>query len=208
MNADQDPELKSGHRRIRSFVRREGRLTEAQKRALQDLLPRYSVRLTDGMIDKSATFGREAPLVIEIGFGNGQALVQMASCSPDRDFIGIEVHRPGVGNCLLQIEQQQLSNVRVMIDDATDILREHVRSHSLDAVHTFFPDAWHKQRNHKRRILQFPFVQLLADRICHGGTLQLATDWQNYAEHMQTVVKQVPEFENQAGAGQFSPRPE
>ena len=197
----------AGHaRRIRSFVRREGRLTAGQQRALDELLPRYGVD-GDGPIDFARLFGRRAPLTLEIGFGNGASLATMAAAAPEQDFVGIEVHRPGVGQLLAELERRGLGNVRVLCDDAVDILRQRIAPASLDRVLLFFPDPWPKRRHHKRRIVQPAFVELVASRLRPGGLFHLATDWQPYAAHMLRVLDACPAFENTAGRGRCAGRP-
>jgi len=197
------------YRKIRSFVRREGRLTKGQQRALDDLYPVYGLKLNDyQQIDFDLLFANDHPVHIEIGFGNGQALTQMAAAHPEQNYLGIEVHRPGVGNALLQVEQQELKNVRVICEDAVEVLTDHIPDESLSAVYIFFADPWHKKRHHKRRLIQVDFVEILLAKLKHQGMLHFATDWQDYAEHMLEVVKQVSNIENLAGEGQFSERPE
>ncbi len=193
-------------RKIRSFVRREGRMTAAQQRALQELWPRYGID-SHTMIDPSALFGRSAPVTLEIGFGNGDTLLDMARASPESDFIGIEVHRPGVGRLLQALEEQHISNVRVMCDDAVEILQHNLPDHCLQRVLLFFPDPWHKKRHHKRRIVQPGFIGLLARKLQHGGILHMATDWENYAQHMLEVVSASSAFRNCAGPGHYSGKP-
>jgi tRNA (guanine-N7-)-methyltransferase len=193
-------------RKIRSFVRREGRMTTAQQRALQELWPRFGID-SHTMIDLPALFGRTAPVTLEIGFGNGDSLLAMAQASPEVDFIGIEVHRPGVGRLLQALEDRQISNVRVMCDDAVEILQRCLPDHSLQRVLLFFPDPWHKKRHHKRRIVQPEFVELLASKLQRGGILHMATDWENYAEHMLEVVGASGKFRNCSGPGQYSEKP-
>jgi tRNA (guanine-N7-)-methyltransferase len=203
MSTDETPPS----RKIRSFVRREGRITTAQQRALQELWPRFGID-SHTMIDLPALFGRDAPVTLEIGFGNGDTLLAMAQASPETDFIGIEVHRPGVGRLLLALEEQQISNVRVMRDDAVEILQRCLPDHCLQRVLLFFPDPWHKKRHHKRRIVQPDFVELLASKLQHGGIFHMATDWENYAEHMLEVVGASSTFRNCAGPGRYSEKPE
>jgi tRNA (guanine-N7-)-methyltransferase len=203
-----DANKKNTLRRIRSFVRREGRLTKGQQRALEELLPRYGINLQQGELDLNTLFGREAFRVLEIGFGNGASLAEMAVNHPENDYLGIEVHRPGVGNLLLQIEKQQLNNIRVSNDDAVDVLEQQIPNASLDAVYLFFPDPWHKKKHHKRRILQPAFAQLVQRKLKSGGIFHLATDWENYAEHMLEVMSTANGFENSAGKGNYIARPE
>ncbi len=194
-------------RKIRSFVRREGRMTDAQQRALQQLWPRFGVE-SNARIDLHGLFGRDAPVTLEIGFGNGETLLAMAQASPESDFIGIEVHRPGVGRLLQALDRQDVSNVRVMCDDAVEILQNCIPDHSLQRVLLFFPDPWHKKRHHKRRIVQPGFVELLARKLQHGGLLHMATDWENYAEHMLETVGASRAFRNCAGAGHYAEKPD
>jgi tRNA (guanine-N7-)-methyltransferase len=194
-------------RRIRSFVRREGRITPGQQRALQECWPRYGLE-ADARLDLAQVFGRDAPRTLEIGFGNGASLATMAAQQPQHDFIGIEVHRPGVGHLLQLIEEQGLGNVRVMREDAVQILQHCIADDSLDRVLLFFPDPWHKKRHHKRRIVQPEFIELLASKIRHGGRLHMATDWEDYAQHMVEVMSGSTVFRNCAASGAFVPRPE
>jgi len=194
-------------RRIRSFVRREGRLTKGQQRALDELYPQYGIRLQQGGIDFDILFGRQGPRILEIGFGNGVSLTEMAANHPENDYLGIEVHRPGVGNLLLQIERQALNNIRVSNDDALEVLEQQIPDASLDAVYLFFPDPWHKRKHHKRRIVQPAFAQLLHRKLKPGGIFHIATDWENYAEHMMDVMSTAAGFENIANTGQYIERP-
>jgi tRNA (guanine-N7-)-methyltransferase len=183
---------------IRSFVLRAGRITGAQKRALEELLPRYGIPFAPGPLDLDRCFGRAAPRVLEIGFGNGDTLVELAAAAPDRDFIGVEVHPPGVGHCLLEIESRGLRNVRVIAHDAVEVLSQQVAPASLDEVLLYFPDPWPKKRHHKRRIVQPEFAALVADRLKPGGSFKLATDWEPYAAWMLEVLGASPELENVA----------
>jgi len=194
-------------RKIRSFVRREGRITAGQQRALQNLWPRYGLA-ADAPLDLASIFGRGAPCTLEIGFGNGDALATMAEQQPDTDFIGIEVHRPGVGRLLQQLDEHALTNVRVMREDAVQVLNTCFPDNSLDRLLLFFPDPWHKKRHHKRRIVQPAFIELLTRKIKPGGILHMATDWEDYAEHMLEVMGQSAAFRNCAGAGNYSLRPD
>ncbi len=194
-------------RAIRSFVTRAGRITPAQVRALETLWPKYGVD-SDGLIDLDALFGRRAARVAEIGFGNGDNLIALAQAHPERDFLGIEVHRPGVGRLLLQLEQRGLGNVRVVCDDAVQVLRHRLAGACLDEVLILFPDPWPKKRHHKRRLIQPDFVRLLAERVKSGGTLRLATDWEPYAQEMLVHLSAEPCLRNLAPQGGFVPRPE
>ena len=179
-------------RLIRSFVRREGRMTPAQEHAFERLWGRFGIDYAPLALDFDQVFGRHAGRVLEIGFGNGETLVAQAAADPARDFIGVEVHRPGVGHCLLAAEAAGLRNLRVIVHDAVEVLREQVPAGSLQRVNVYFPDPWPKKRHHKRRLLQSPFLELLATRLATGGTLRLATDWQNYAEHIDEVLAAAP----------------
>ncbi len=180
-------------RRIRSFVRRPGRMTPAQQRAIDELLPRY--RIDPATRDVRRSFDRQAPLVVEIGFGNGDALITMASERPELNFIGIEVHEPGVGRVLRAIDQAGLGNVRVAMRDAVELLRDQVQPASVDEFRIYFPDPWPKKRHHKRRLIQPDFVALLAERLVDGGLLHLATDWQPYAEWMVETMSAQTAFD-------------
>ncbi len=199
-------------RRIRSFVLREGRLTKGQQQALDTLFPRFGVSLSQGPLDLVNLFGRpagsQAPKILEIGFGNGVSLAEMAAKHPQNDYFGIEVHRPGVGNLLLQIEAQGLENIRVSHDDAIEVLQQQIPDQGLDAVYLFFPDPWHKRKHHKRRIVQAAFIRLIHSKLKTGGIFHMATDWQHYAEHMMKLMSLAEGFENSAGADQYTPRPE
>jgi tRNA (guanine-N7-)-methyltransferase len=182
------------HRLIRSFVRREGRMTDGQKAALDRLSEHYSLDSLEGPIDFDAAFGRRAPLSFEIGFGAGDALLARTQARPDWNHVGVEVHRPGVGRALIRAEQMGLDNLRVMSRDAVEILREQVAPASLAEVVIEFPDPWHKKRHHKRRLVQPAFVTLLADRLAKDGVLRLATDWAEYAVQMREVLDAEPAF--------------
>ena len=175
-------------RTIRSFVRREGRMTPAQERAFERLWERFGIDFAPMPLDFDGLFGRSAERVLEIGFGNGETLVEQAAADPGRDYIGVEVHRPGVGHCLLAAEKADLRNLRVIVHDAVEVLREQLPAGSLQRINIYFPDPWPKKRHHKRRLLQPAFLELAAARLAPGGTLRVATDWQNYAEHIDEAV--------------------
>ena len=174
---------------------RAGRLTTAQQRALDELWPRYGIEYSPDLLDLDEQFGRAAPRVVEIGFGNGELLARMAAANPDQDFIGIEVHPPGVGHCLLEIERLGLSNVRLIRHDAVEVLERQTPDAALSQVNLFFPDPWPKKRHHKRRIVQPAFVELLTRKLEPGGRLHVATDWMNYAEHIEDTVIANGDFE-------------
>jgi tRNA (guanine-N7-)-methyltransferase len=195
-------------RGIRSYVLRAGRITPAQKRALDELLPRFGIPYSPAAIDFDRVFGRTAPRVLEIGFGNGDTLVELAAESPERDFIGAEVHPPGVGHCLLAVESRGLANVRVIVHDAVEVLAHQVAPASLDEVLLYFPDPWPKKRHHKRRIVQPAFAALVADRLKPGGRFKLATDWEPYAAWMLEVLDASPGFANAAAGGGCVDRPQ
>lgn len=194
-------------RPIRSFVVRAGRMTAGQQRAMEELWPRYGVDLGHGPLDWPAVFGRTAPLTVEIGFGNGAHLAARAAAEPERDFIGIEVHPPGVGALLLAAAAAGLGNLRVIRGDAVEALGSAFAPDSLDEVQILFPDPWHKKRHHKRRLLQPPFVALLASRLRPGGRLHLATDWEPYAEHMLEVLQACHQLANLQPGGGYSESP-
>lgn len=196
------------HRTIRSFVKREGRLTSGQARALETVWPHYGIEASEQPLDWRGVFGNDHPVTLEIGFGNGASLAQMAAAAPEHNFLGIEVHRPGVGHLLMEIERRGLENVRVMCHDAVEVLQRQIPDASLDRVLLFFADPWPKKRHHKRRIVQTAFADLIADKLKPGGVFHMATDWENYAEHMLEVMEPHPRFRNQAGPGQFAPRPD
>ena len=202
------PEENTYLRRIRSFVKRQGRLTVGQQRALDQFFPIYGLELQNKAINLPDVFQRSASTILEIGFGNGTSLADMAANNPEQNYIGVEVHSPGVDNLLLQIEERGLTNVRVINDDAVDVLNQMVTDESLDAVYLFFADPWHKKRHHKRRIVQNEFVQLLRKKLKEGGSFHMATDWEHYAQHMMRVMNESEGFENTAGKDQFLPRPE
>jgi tRNA (guanine-N7-)-methyltransferase len=203
MNA-QDPERK--HRAIRSYVLRAGRMTAAQAQALQELWPRYGIEPEGPALDPAALFSRRTPVTLEIGFGNGDNLLALATAHPERDFIGVEVHPPGVGHLLHQAAAASLANLRVFRHDAVEVLRERIAPDCLDAILVLFPDPWHKKRHHKRRLINAEFVELAASRLAPGGTLQLATDWVPYAEVMLEVLNASALLRNRAADGAFVSR--
>lgn len=194
------------HRPIRSFVLRQGYMSKGQQRAYDTLMPVLGVGYQPQVADLDAVFGRAAPKVVEIGFGMGGATADIAQARPDTDYLGVEVHGPGVGSLLKLVEERQLGNVRVIQHDAVEVFTHMLAPASLDGVHVFFPDPWHKKRHNKRRLIQPPFVALLASRIKPGGYLHLATDWEDYAIQMLEVLSQEPSLENTADG--YAPRPD
>jgi len=194
-------------RAIRSFVTRAGRITAAQQRALAELWPKFGLEFRAAPLEARAVFGREAPRTLEIGFGNGENLVALAAGELQRDFLGIEVHRPGVGRLLLALEARSLNNVRLICHDAVEVLAQQLPPQWLDEILILFPDPWPKKRHHKRRLIQRPFAETLASRLVAGGRLRLATDWKPYAQEMLATLSAVPTLRNEAAPGTFAPRP-
>lgn len=195
-------------RKVRSFVRREGRLTPRQANAIESLWGSMGIDYTDHTIDITDTFGRDAVRVLEVGFGMGASLVEMAKVAPETDFLGIEVHRPGVGACLADAQDNGVTNLRVMQHDAVEVIENMLPEASFDRFQLFFPDPWHKKRHHKRRIVQPEFIGQVLKAIKTGGVLHLATDWENYAEHMLEVLSQIEGIKNLSETGDYVPRPD
>ena len=191
---------------VRSYVLRQGRATRAQRQAREALLPRLGIPYTQAPLDLDHAFGRAAPKVLEIGFGMGETTARIAALHPERDYLGIEVHGPGVGGLLRRVDALGLTNVRVIQHDAAEVLRDMIAPAALDAVHAYFPDPWPKKRHHKRRLLQAPFVALLASRMKPGAYLHVATDWEDYARQILEVLSAEPLLANTCGG--FAPRPE
>lgn len=192
---------------VRSFVAREGRMTPAHRQILADLWPTYGLSLQPQKLDLKQIFGRSAPCTLEIGFGDGRSLLQMATEYPQHDFIGIEVYRTGIAKLLTGIKERKLTNIRVFCADAIEVLHNCIPNASLEQVLLFFPDPWHKARHHKRRIVQPEFATLVRSKLVDNGCLHMATDWENYAEHMLQVMEQQPGWVNTAGVAQYSLRP-
>jgi tRNA (guanine-N7-)-methyltransferase len=188
---------------IRSFVSRSGRITASQKRAREKLWCQYGINLDKKVLKLEEIFGRSNPKHLEIGFGMGDALISMAKNNPEHDFLGIDVYNPGIGHLLIELEAAQLTNVKVICADAVEILTDYLPSECLDYVYIFFPDPWPKKRHHKRRLIQLEFLKLLATVMKLNAELYIATDWQNYAEHINEVLEATPLFN-----GGFAPRPE
>jgi tRNA (guanine-N7-)-methyltransferase len=195
-------------RRIRSFVLRAGRATAAQERALEELWPRYGVETGDAALDLDALFGREAQRVLEIGFGVGEVIGSLAEAHPEIDYLGVEVHRPGVGRLLLHAQAAALNNLRVVCQDAVEVLGARLPDGCFDEILVFFPDPWHKKRHHKRRLIETEFVSLAAAKLREGGVLRLATDWQAYAEQMLAVCNAEPQLENLNDSHDYVARPQ
>ncbi len=195
------------HRRIRSFVLRAGRTTAAQERALRELWPAYGIDLTTAPLDLATVFARGPPRCLEIGFGAGEVIGTLAETNPHIHYLGIEVHRAGVGRLLLRAHQSALKNLRVICNDAVDVLRDHIADASFDEILVFFPDPWHKKRHHKRRLIEASFVSLAAAKLRTGGILRLATDWQAYAEQMLTVCNANPALQSLSPDSTYVPRP-
>ena len=193
-------------RPIRSYVLRQGRISHAQQRAYDSLLPRFSIPYQTTQLEPALFFERSAPVILEIGFGMGESTAQIAYSRPDLDFIGVEVHTPGVGSLLKHIDERGLSNVRVIQHDAVEVLQHMIGANTLAGVHIFFPDPWPKLRHHKRRLIQADFVSLIASRLQPGAYLHAATDWEAYAEHILATLLQEPELQNTAAA--YAPRPD
>ena len=192
-------------RHIRSYVLRQGRVSPAQQRAVETLLPRFGIPYTAQPLDLDQVFGRTAPKILEIGFGMGDSTATIAQAAPENDYLALEVHTPGVGNLLKLIDTQQISNLRIMQHDAVEVLRDMLGDATFDGVHIFFPDPWHKARHNKRRLIQAPFVAQLVQKIKHGGYIHVATDWQDYAEQVLAVLSAEPLLENTAA--DYAPRP-
>lgn len=199
------PEFKK--KAIRSYVIRAGRMTDGQRAAFEKWWPSYGLSLFAGTLSPPQTFGRDAPLVLEVGFGMGDSLLAMATAAPEIDFVGIEVHPPGVGRLINSAGAAQLSNLRVYMADAVDVMQDCISDESLDRFQLFFPDPWHKKKHHKRRIVQPEFVELVRRKLKPQGVLHMATDWEEYAEYMMEVMCAAPGFTNTAAEYCFAERP-
>lgn len=193
------------HSHIRSYVLRQGRVSNAQGRAVENLLPKFGITHSLQLIDYIELFSRPAPTILEIGFGMGETTATIASTNPQNNYLAIEVHTPGVGNLLKEIDAQQLSNLRIIQHDAIEILRDMIPAASLAGVHIFFPDPWPKKRHHKRRLIQASLVKTLCDKLLPGGYIHVATDWQEYAEHILATLAAEPLLANSADG--YAPRP-
>ncbi len=195
-------------RSIKSYVLRQGRLTGAQSRAIEELWPKYGIDLSDVNQDWQQQFQRTAPLIIEIGFGMGSSLIQQAQIEQDKNFLGIEVHRPGVGACLQEVNAKGLENIKVMNCDAIAVFEQMIVDQSVSRIQLYFPDPWHKKKHHKRRIVKKTFIDIVGEKLEQGGVFHMATDWQPYAESMLSVMQQENGFCNMAGTLNFVPRPD
>ena len=193
-------------RHIRSYVLRQGRVSPAQQRAVDTLLPRFGIPYSAQPLNLDLAFGRAAPRILEIGFGMGDSTATIALAHPENDYLALEVHTPGVGNLLKLIEAQKISNIRIIQHDAVEVLRDMIADATLDGAHIFFPDPWHKTRHNKRRLIQAPFIAQLVQKLKPGGYIHVATDWQNYAEQVMAVLGAEPLLEN--AAEDYAPRPE
>ena len=193
-------------RSIRSFVLRQGRMSPGQTRAIETLYPRFGIEYVAKLLDFDAVFGHKAPRILEIGCGMGETTAAIAAANPAQDYLGIEVHGPGVGNLLKLIEARQLSNLRIIQHDAVEVLANMISDESLDGVHIFFPDPWHKKRHNKRRLIQAPFIHALCTKLKAGAYIHLATDWQDYAEWALEILRGEPKLENIVA--DYAPRPE
>ena len=195
-------------RRIRSFVRRQGRLTKGQQHALDNYWPVMGVEFSEQPVDFAELFGRNGPITLEIGFGMGTSLVTMAKARPEQNFLGIEVHSPGVGACLATAHEEGIENLRVMCHDAVEVLHKMIPDNSLNMVQLFFPDPWHKARHNKRRIVQAEFAELVKSKLKLGGVFHMATDWEPYAEHMLEVMSSLDGYKNLSENNDYVPRPD
>lgn len=203
-------EIKPQYRKkaIRSFVIRSGRMTDGQKAAYEKHWQLYGLELDAGRLDQQQTFGRESELIVEIGFGMGDSLHNMCVASPEKNFIGIEVHPPGVGRLMNCAADSDVDNLKVFLADAKDVMGECIDDQSIDRVQIYFPDPWHKKKHHKRRLIQPEFIQAIAPKVKTGGLIHLATDWENYAEQMLEVMENESQFKNIEGKAEYSERPQ
>ena len=206
MNSGGVPEDGQRLREIKSYVLRQGRLTPGQQKAFDTLWPEFGIEYKTEQLNPTELFGNDNPLILEIGFGNGDSLAQMAAAQPGKNFIGIEVHRPGVGHLLIEIGRLKLGNIRIISHDAVEVLKNCLTENSLAGVQLFFPDPWHKKRHHKRRIVQPAFLDLVSRVLQPGGFFHAATDWGNYAEHIRDMIKQHPLLDN-TSANDFIEKP-
>lgn len=195
-------------RQIKSFVLRQGKITTGQQNAITELMPKYGVQFQTKPIDLNQLYNRNNPKIIEIGFGMGHATWEIAKNNPDKDYLGIEVHSPGVGSLLLHIRENNIDNIRIIQYDAIDVLNTMVPENSISGFHIYFPDPWHKKRHHKRRIIQDEFINLLCKKLVPGGYIHLATDWEDYSTWMLDILNKNTQLENPSPSGDFIKRPE
>lgn len=193
--------------KIRSFVMRAGKLTAGQSRALDEILPHFLLDETQ-TFDKNTAFGNDNPVYLDVGFGNGESLIHIAQMYPDINFVGMEVHAPGVGHLLLNIEKYDLKNIRIYQYDGVEVIKDCFKANSIDALHIYFPDPWHKKRHHKRRLIQESFLALIAEKMQPKAYIHIATDWQEYAEHIRDVFAQSKDFKNIEKDNGFTQRPD
>jgi tRNA (guanine-N7-)-methyltransferase len=205
-NVNEENVKRSGRSHIRSFVLRQGRVSAAQQRSLETLMPRYGIPYKAERLDLDTAFGRSAPKILEIGFGMGEPTAKIALAHPQNDYLALEVHPPGVGSLLKQIGEQGIQNIRIIQHDAVEVLRDMIANNALDGVHIFFPDPWHKARHNKRRLIQTPFIAALVQKIKPGGYIHVATDWQDYAEQVLAVLSAEPLLQNTADG--YAEKPE
>lgn len=191
-------------REIKSFVRRQRRLTSRQEKAMNYAWPEFGIEIKEGPLSLDTTFDRTAPKICEIGFGHGDTLIPMAKHNPDQDYLGIEVHEPGVAATLFQVIENDIKNIRVIQHDAVAVLRDHTPDNTFSRVHIYFPDPWHKKRHHKRRLIQPDFIELIRQKLCIGGVIHCATDWENYAQHMMSVLSENKGFKNCIGENEYA----
>jgi tRNA (guanine-N7-)-methyltransferase len=203
-----EKENRDRQRKIRSYVRREGRFTPAQRSAFESFWPDFGIDITDEKLDFHSMFGRKSDVFLELGFGDGRVLKAMAARHPENDYIGIEVHRPGVGRLMRELHEEGIQNVRVSSEDGTGVLKDNIPLNSLSGISIFFPDPWHKKKHNKRRLIQQEFTSMAASRLIPGGVLHLATDWQDYAEQMLEVMAAEPLLENCSTDSTYAERPD
>jgi tRNA (guanine-N7-)-methyltransferase len=208
MNIRRETLHPSFEKSVRSFVAREGRLTLAHKQALEELWPRYGLTLQAEFFDFQRIFGRKSLVTLEIGFGNGASLLNLAQANPNQDFIGVEVYRTGIAKLLYGIKERKLTNIRVFCADATEVLANCIPDSSLHQLQLFFPDPWPKARHHKRRIVQLEFINLVQQKLQPGGSIHMATDWEDYAQHMLSVMRQASGWHSGSEGIQFAARPD
>jgi tRNA (guanine-N7-)-methyltransferase len=196
------------HREIKSFVLRQGKVTQGQQRAIEELMPVYGLQYTGEQLDLASAFGRDNPKLVEIGFGMGHATWQIAKNNPKNDYLGVEVHLPGVGALLMQMRDNDVGNLRLIRHDAVEVLRNMLADDSISGFHIYFPDPWHKKRHHKRRIIQSEFVNLLCQKLKSGGYIHLATDWEEYAKWMLDILRSNSQLVNKSTSNDYVPRPD